>query len=100
MRAILFIARVALICNIVSLFTIFLLFQNKIENNVALSTAIVIGYVLAMIFNPVTNLIALFLLIFKRDIFRRLPLWLVIVNFIFLLLQLQYIDHLNGTLDH
>lgn len=99
MRWILFIARVALICNICSLFTIIILFQDYVGNNAAVSSVIIVGYVLAMIFNPLSNLLALFLLLFRRDLFRALPKWLVILNFIFLLLQLQYIIFLNGRID-
>jgi hypothetical protein len=100
MRLILFIARVALICNICSLFTIIILFQDYVGNNAAVSSIIIVGYVLAMVFNPLTNLITLGLLLFRRDLFRRLPKWLVILNFIFLLLQLQYIIFLNGRIDN
>ena len=100
MRFILFIARVAFICNICSLFTIIILFKDQVGNNAALSSVIIAGYVLAMIFNPLSNLLTLILLLFRRDLFQRLPKWLVILNFIFLLLQLQYIIFLNGRIDN
>jgi hypothetical protein len=91
MRWILFIARVAFICNLCSLFIILILFQENAENNAAQSSIIVMGYVLALIFNPLSNLLNLFALIFQKTAFQQLPKWLVVSNFVFLLLQLQYI---------
>lgn len=99
MRWILFLARVAFICNLCSLFTIIILFQ-EVGNNAVFSSVIIVGYVLAMLFNPLSNLITLILLLFYRDLFRALPKWLMILNFIFLLLQLQYIIFLNDRPDH
>ncbi len=100
MRWILFVARLALICNICSLFTIIIMFESVTRNNAALSTVIVIGYVLAVIFNPLSNFLVLMVLLFRRDIFRLMPKWLLIANFIFLLLQIQYLFFLNDRIDN
>jgi len=66
------------------------------NNGVAVSTAVIVGYFLVALFNPLVNLIYLVLLI-RRKLFISLPRWLVMLNFIFLLLQLQYILFLNDT---
>ncbi len=100
MKWILFTGRVALICNLCSVFTVIILFQQYIGNNQVVSSIIIVGYVLAMVFNPLWNLAVLLLLVFRRELYRALPKWLVIVNFIFLLLQLQYIIFLNDRTYH
>lgn len=97
MRTVLFLSRIAFICNLFSLFAILLLWRNFIEGQAVVSTIGIIGYFLAVIFNPLVNLIYLILLL-RKKLFPAVPRWLVLANFIFLLLQLQYILFLNDKL--
>ena len=99
MRWVLFLSRVALICNVFFLLTVLLHYRNYIEDQVTVSTVIIIGYVMAVfIFNPLVNIYYLIILARKKKLFQIVPRWLVLTNFIFLLLQLQYILFLNDTL--
>ena len=99
MRWVLFLSRVALICNVFFLLTVLLHYRNYIEDQVTVSTVIIIGYIMAVfIFNPLVNIYYLIILARKKKLFQIVPRWLVLTNFIFLLLQLQYILFLNDTL--
>ncbi len=100
MRLTLFLSRVAFICNIFSIFSVLLLWRNFIADQALVSTILITGYFLAIIFNPLVNIIYLVLLVRKRLIQLYTPKWLAVANFIFLLLQLQYILFLNDTLNH
>ena len=79
--------------------TMLLHFRNFISDQVTISTILILGYFLAVfIFNPLVNICYLFNLIKKPKKDQTVPLWLRIANFIFLLLQIQYILFLNDTL--
>jgi len=97
MRWLLFLSRVTFICNLFSLMSIILLWRSFVEQQAIVSTIAIIGYVLALFFNPLVNLIYGILLIAKKPLKTYLPFWLMISNFIFLVLQLQYIFFLNDT---
>jgi hypothetical protein len=97
MRTVLFLSRIAFICNIFSIFAIVLLWRNFIAAQAVVSTIGITGYFLAALFNPLVNILYLFLLI-RKKLYANIPRWLVLANFIFLLLQLQYILFLNDQL--
>lgn len=92
MRLILFLSRVALICNLFFVLTVILHFYQYATDSVLVSTIVIIGYALAVfVFTPIVNLSYLALLLFRRPMFRALPKWLVLLNFLFLILQIIYI---------
>ncbi len=101
MRLLLFLSRVAFICNIFFLLSASLQFYNWARNSEVNSTIIIIGYFLAILFNPLINICYFFLLIFRKKIAEIIPLWLVIANVIFLILQLLFVIYLtaNNTLS-
>src|SRR5215212_12223997 len=98
MRWLSFLSRVAFVCNLFFLFTVALHFSSFLQDQVIVSTIVIIGYVLSVfIFNPLSNVINLAVLLFRRKLFDVVPAWLVISNFIFLILQILYIIlFLNG----
>lgn len=100
MRWLLFLSRIAFICNLFFLLTVLLQWRNLGGNEAIISTIIIIGYVFAVLVNPLVNIFYLFMLIRKKQLFQTLPKWLVLTNFIFLLLQLQYLLFLNDTFHH
>ncbi len=100
MRWLLFLSRIAFICNLFFLLTVLLQWRNLGGNDAVISTIIIIGYVFAVLVNPLVNIFYLFMLIRKKPLLRRLPKWLVLSNFIFLLLQLQYLLFLNDTFHY
>ncbi|MDB5252644.1 MAG: hypothetical protein JWP27_1813 [Flaviaesturariibacter sp.] len=97
MRVVLFLSRIAFICNVFFLVAVLLRFANGLQNGVFVSTVVIMGYFLVVLFNPLVNLIYGVLLL-RRRLPGIMPKWLVLANFIFLLLQLQYILFLNDTL--
>jgi len=100
MRWLLILSRIAFICNLFFLLTVLLQWRNLGGNDAVISTIIIIGYVFAILVNPLINIFYLFMLIRKKPLMQRLPKWLVLANFIFLLLQLQYLLFLNDTFHY
>jgi hypothetical protein len=57
MRWILFLSRLAFICNIIFVFSVLLLWKDFLQAQAIISTVIIIGYFLAVfIFNPLVNI--------------------------------------------
>jgi hypothetical protein len=90
MRKLLFLNRLALICNI--LFLVCLVLQRTqdiITNQDIKGLIIILGWLLSFILSVVVNFSALILLIRKREI--GVPNWLVITNLLFFILE--FIHH-------
>ncbi|HLF45395.1 MAG TPA: hypothetical protein VI548_03170 [Chitinophagaceae bacterium] len=95
MRWLLFLSRVAFICNLLFLISFSLLLTQWLKNEGASSTIIIVGYTLSIIFNPVVNLIYLVLFWVKKSSLSVVPAWLMVLNILFLMLQLVYLLLLN-----
>jgi hypothetical protein len=92
MRLIRFLSRVALIFNFFFLLAVALHFYNFLPDDPILPTIVIAGYALAVFFfTPAVNICYILLIAFKKKIFNIVPRWLVITNFIFLILQIVYI---------
>ena len=101
MRWLLFLSRIAFVCNLFFLLTLLLQWRNIVGDERVASTVIIIGYLFAVfLFNPLVNLSYGVVLLRRRPLFSSVPRWLVVANFIFLLLQLQYIFFLNDTIHY
>ena len=101
MRWLLFLSRIAFICNLFFLLTMLLQWRNIIGDERIASTVIIIGYFFAVFFfSPLVNLSYGFTLLRRKALFATVPRWLVLSNFIFLLLQVQYILFLNDTIHN
>jgi hypothetical protein len=90
MRKLLFLNRLALICNI--LFLVCLVLQRTqdiITNQDIKGLIIILGWFLSFILSVVVNFSALILLVRKREI--GVPNWLVITNLLFFILE--FIHH-------
>jgi hypothetical protein len=96
MRWLLFLSRLAFLCNVVFLIAVSLQLVRWFQNQDAEALVITIGFFMGMLVNPATNLCYLILFFVNRAKLSIVPLWLRITNFIFLLLQLFYIFHLNA----
>ncbi len=99
MRIVLFISRVAPICNFFFLLVVLLNFIPFLEEQVIISSIVIIVYALAVFFfTPLVAIIYIATFLLKKKIFDVVPKWLVITNFIFLFLQMIYIIlFLNGS---
>lgn len=99
MRWLLFISRVAFISNLFFLLTVILHFNSFPVDQALVSTIVIIGYALSVfLFTPLVNILYLVFLVLRKKLFALVPKWLIITNFIFLLLQIAYIIlFLNGS---
>lgn len=101
MRWLLFLSRIAFICNLFFLLTVLLQWRNLIGDERVVSTVVIIGYFFAVfLFSPVVNLSYLVAMLRRYSLYSFVPRWLVLSNFIFLLVQLQYILFLNDTIHY
>jgi hypothetical protein len=92
MRLVAFLSKVALVCNLFFLLTVALHFYNFIGEDSMVSIIVIIGYALSVfIFTPLINILYLTALALRKNLFEAVPKWIVITNFIFLLLQIIYI---------
>ena len=97
MRWTLFLSRVAFICNVFFLIAFSLQVSNWINNLDVISIVLLVGYVLALLFNPLINLCYLLLALLRRRFWDVVPHWLITANIFFLLMQVFYILYLNDT---
>lgn len=92
MGALRFFSKVAFICNLFFLFAVTLHFVPLVREESLVATIVIIGYFLAVfIFNPTINILYLIFLFSKRSLYASIPKWLVVTNFIFLVIQILYI---------
>lgn len=96
MRLLQFLSRLALVCNLFFVIGVSLQLTKWFRNQDAEATVLIIGFFLAALVNPVANLCYAGVWIGNRPALASVPLWLRIANFIFLLLQILYIFHLNA----
>ncbi len=88
MKTLYFLSRLAFICNLC--FLAALLFQTMphAPEGEIISTVIILGYVVAIVLNVVVNIWYVFLLISHKSFRQFIPVWLVAMNFLFLIPQL------------
>lgn len=97
MRWVLFLSRLAFVCNVFFLLAVSLQLAQWFQNQDAEALIIIIGYFLAALINPVANLCYLYMLVGNRRRLQTVPVWLIVSNAVFLILQLLYLIYLNGT---
>jgi len=95
MRWLLFLSRVAFICNVLFLVSFSLRIYDWLRIEEIVSTIVIIGWVLAIIFNPFVNLCYLVVFWIKRQNLSIIPSWLIVMNILFLILQLIFLLILN-----
>lgn len=92
MRRLLFLSRVAFICNLAFLLSVLLQWKPVVLNEGLVSTIIVTGYFLApFLFSPVVNLAYAVILLQKKVLTSFVPKWLVLLNVGFLLVQILFV---------
>lgn len=89
MRWLLFISRVALLCNFCFIICITVRYTHDFINNQDLNNYIIIlGWYVSFVLNFLVNIVSLVLLIQKRD--TKVPSWLSTVNLLFFIGQSVY----------
>lgn len=95
MLRLIFLSRLALVCNVFFLLAVSLQMSNWLHNKDLSALILIIGYFLAGILNPFVNAAYfLFYLLRKKT---GVPFWLRLFNFLVLLLQIIYILYLNDV---
>lgn len=97
MRWLLFLSRLAFICNLFFLLSASLQVYDWAQNSEVNSTILIIGYFLALLLNPLTNLFYLVAAMLRKKLTDAVPLWLIISNIIFLVIQLLFIIYLTAS---
>ncbi|MBL7700257.1 MAG: hypothetical protein JNK79_18980 [Chitinophagaceae bacterium] len=87
MPKLLFFSRVAFLCNVCFLATFLLRYAPELKNGMIVSTVVVLGLVVAIVLNTVVNLLYFLVIMANKPIRTFVPLWLVIINFLFLVFQ-------------
>lgn len=100
MRWLLFLSRVAFIFGIFILVEISRQISDWTQEEPISSSIITVGSVLGLVLIPVVNICYVVVFIAKRKLVEFVPRWLVIANFLFLLLLLFYIFYLNDPYYH
>ncbi|HEV9036917.1 MAG TPA: hypothetical protein VGQ51_09860 [Puia sp.] len=91
MRPLRFFSRVAFICNIC--FLVVLVASNRrwlnsLPDNEIISDMIVLGYLVSAVLNLLVNSALILLLLIGRLRRAGVPVWLLIVNFVFFIVQI------------
>ncbi len=100
MRWLLFLSRLAFICGVFFILSLSLLIKDWVEDESLVSTIITIGYFMGMLIVPVTLLCYLVLWVIRKNPAKIVPRWLIIANFVVLLLLLGYICYINYLQAH
>lgn len=96
-RWLLFLSRVAFICNICFLLAFSVQMTNWIRNEDITSMIALIGYLMGFILNPLLILFYLLFFIVSRKRLKIIPSWLITANILFFIIQILYILYLNDT---
>jgi|SRR5579875_3151754 len=97
MRWLLFLSKLAFICNVCFLIAFTIRITNWIPNEDIRDTIVLIGYFLVVLFNPLVNFCYLLLLFIRKKFWQFVPSWLITANVLFLIMQIFYILYLNDT---
>lgn len=88
MNRLVFLARITILCNIVFLVTYLLHFVPALENGIVTSTILILGNILAIVFNILFHLFCLIALMLSKWKTLPVPAWMMVINFLFLVLQI------------
>jgi hypothetical protein len=87
MTKLLFLSRVALLCNICFVITLLMHYVPVLSQGVITSTVIILGTVMAIVINALMNFLYLIIALSGQRLQNLVPLWIIIINFLFLILQ-------------
>ena len=91
-----FLSKVAFICNLFFGAAVVWHFYSYLQNPEVISTVIILGYLMGFfILNPLVTICYFLLLLRRKNITESVPAWLVIANFIFLVIEVLFTIFLN-----
>jgi hypothetical protein len=91
MRNLAFLARVTLICNLCFAIAFLLHHIPLFREGVVFSTVLIMGHVLAIVFNVLFHAIWLVLMLMAKPALPAIPRWIIAVNLIFLIFQVIHL---------
>ena len=97
MRWLLFLSRLAFICNVFFLLAVSLQISHWLKNEDLAGTIAILGYLLVALLNPLANIFYLSLFLIRKKFWQVVPSWLITANILFLVMQIFYILYLNDT---
>jgi len=97
MRWLLYLSRLAFICNLFFLLSASLQVYDWAQNSEVKSTILIIGYFLSLFLNPIANLCYLMAAVLRKNVTAIVPAWLMIMNIVFLVIQLLFIIYLTAS---
>jgi hypothetical protein len=83
-----FISKLAFICNLCFLVTFIIQWVPHFPEGELVSIVIILGYMVAIVVNVVVNVWYSFLLFSTKQLRNIVPVWLISINFLFLIPQL------------
>ena len=95
MRWLLFLSKLAFICNLAFLVSFIFRVTNWLTNHDIEAYIIIIGWVLSAVFNPIVVFIYLIVFWINRKRLSIVPVWLIVMNILFLFLQLIFLLLMN-----
>jgi hypothetical protein len=95
MRWLLFLSKLAFICNLAFLVSFIFRVTNWLTNHDIEAYIIIIGWVLSAVFNPIVVFIYLIIFWINRKKLSIVPVWLIVMNILFLFLQLVFLLLMN-----
>jgi hypothetical protein len=95
MRWLLFLSKLAFICNLAFLVSFIFRVTNWLTNHDIEAYIIIIGWVLSAVFNPIVVFIYLIVFWINRKKLSIVPVWLIVMNILFLFLQLVFLLLMN-----
>ena len=96
MRWLLFLSRLAFICNCFFLLAVSLQLGRWFQNQDAEAMTIIIGYFMSALLNHIAIVCYLLLFFLNKSKLQIVPKWIIVLNMLFLVLQIFYIFHLNA----
>ncbi len=96
MRWLIFLSRLAFVCNCFFLLAVSLQLTRWFKNEDAEALTLIIGFAMAIVINPAALLCYLIIFFINRRGLQSVPLWLRLANGLFLGLQVFYLFHLNA----
>ena len=87
MPKLLFLSRVAVICNLCFLITFLMHYIPFVSNGSIPSTIIVLGNVVSIVINVLMNAVYILILLAGKPLIRYVPVWLIATNFLFFIFQ-------------
>ena len=89
-------SRIAFICNIFFLLAFSIQISKWIKDQDTIDYIITIGFVMAFLLNPVTNVCYLVTAFFSRKKLSIIPSWLIVANILFLIIDGFYFLYINA----